>query len=250
MIKQIKKNIKNKLYNRFFKGMVKPNYADFNEFEKKTFGETFKYSLTGPDRIISLIRATEYIINNNIKGSIVECGVWKGGSIMAVLKTLNRLKVDNRSIYLYDTFEGMSEPIEIDKSIRGESAIKAFEEKNKIWNKIECLSPIEEVKKNIYATEYNKSKINFIKGKVEETISNEERPENIALLRLDTDWYESTKHELEYLFPQLVKGGVLIIDDYGHWEGCKKAVDEYFKENNIKMYLSRIDYSCRIGVKQ
>ena len=74
-------------------------------------------------------------------------------------------------------------------------------------------------------------------------------PSGIALLRLDTDWYESTKHELEHLYPLLVSGGVIIIDDYGHWKGAKKAVDEYIKDNNLPLLLNRIDYTGRIGIK-
>ena len=74
-------------------------------------------------------------------------------------------------------------------------------------------------------------------------------PDKIAVLRLDTDWYESTMHEMVYLYPILVKGGVIIIDDYGHWKGCKKAVDEYLLKQNIKLLLNRVDYTCRIGIK-
>ncbi len=74
-------------------------------------------------------------------------------------------------------------------------------------------------------------------------------PEKISILRLDTDWYESTKHELNNLFPRLVSGGILIIDDYGHFQGSKKAVDEYFEENKISSFLFRIDYTGRLFVK-
>ena len=74
-------------------------------------------------------------------------------------------------------------------------------------------------------------------------------PSGIALLRLDTAWYESIKHELEHLYPLLVAGGVIIIDDYGHWKGAKKAVDEYIKDNNLPLLLNRLDYTGRIGIK-
>lgn len=248
-MKKIKKNIKDRLYNRFFRGFVKPNYSDFSDFEMDVVHKSLKFSLTGPFRILSLIRATDYIVKNDIKGSIVECGVWKGGSIMAVLSTLLKHNINDKKVYLYDTYEGMSTPTENDKSVRGEDALNAFEEKDEVWDKIKCYSSLEEVKENVYSTGYNAEKLNFIKGKVEDTITKDNLPEEISILRLDTDWYESTKHELEFLYPKLVKGGILIIDDYGHWDGCKKAVDEYFKENNINMFLSRIDYSCRIGVK-
>jgi len=85
-------------------------------------------------------------------------------------------------------------------------------------------------------------------GPVEQTIP-AVLPKSIALLRLDTDWYSSTRHELNYLFPQLVKGGVLIIDDYGYWQAARRAVDEYFAVSNTKVLLNRIDYTGRIGVR-
>ena len=88
----------------------------------------------------------------------------------------------------------------------------------------------------------------YIKGKVEETIP-EIIPGKISLLRLDTDWYESTLHNLNHLFPLLSKGGILILDDYGHWQGARKAVDEYLEKNNVKILLNRIDYTGRIAVK-
>ena len=73
-------------------------------------------------------------------------------------------------------------------------------------------------------------------------------PKKISLLRLDTDWYESTKIELEILYPLLQKGGILIIDDYGHWGGSKKAVDEFFLDKYVWMHY--IDYACRLIIKE
>lgn len=225
------------------------NDNDFTKFEIDVIDKVSNYTMTSPERIVSLIRAVEYVEKNNIEGDIVECGVWKGGSIMAVLKTLMDLNSYDRNIFLYDTFEGMSEPSENDKSFKGESATEAFYERNEYWERIECFSTIDEVKGNVDTVGYPKEKIQYIKGKVEDTIPNKIKHEKIAILRLDTDWYESTLHELKHLFPKIVKGGIIIIDDYGHWQGCKKAVDEYIHENNIKLYLNRIDYTCRIGVK-
>ena len=218
---------------------------DFTEFEMDVINKVFNFTMTRPERIVSLIRATQYITDRNIKGDIVECGVWKGGSIMTVLHTLNLKKDNSRNIFLYDTFEGMTEPKEVDNSFRGDSAKDMYYDKQGNW----CFSSLNEVKNNIGVMEYPSDKIFYIKGKVEETIPKIKIPETIALLRLDTDWYESTLHELEYLFPRLVKGGIVIIDDYGHWSGCKKAVDEYLEKNNISLFLSRVDYTCRIGVK-
>ncbi|MGZ0017467.1 TylF/MycF/NovP-related O-methyltransferase [Yeosuana sp. AK3] len=252
MIKKIKK----KIYNRFFKEYQKSNisnivinYSDMQGDEKQIIEEVKEYTLTNPERIVSLIRAIKHIEKFDIDGDIVECGVWKGGSMMAALKALESLKSFKREIYLYDTFEGMSEPSEVDKSVRGESATKAFLSKDEVWGRIECFSTLNEVENNISKIDYPNKKIHFIKGKVEETIPKVKIPEKIAVLRLDTDWYESTKHEMEHLYPRLVKGGIIIIDDYGHWQGCKQAVDEYLFENNIELFLQRIDYTCRMGVK-
>lgn len=99
------------------------------------------------------------------------------------------------------------------------------------------------------STGYPPEGIVFVKGKVEDTLS-DRVPERIALLRLDTDWYESTRCELKHLFPRLVQGGVLVLDDYAWWSGSRKAADEYFRDNGIRILLNRID-SCgaRLGLK-
>ena len=103
-------------------------------------------------------------------------------------------------------------------------------------------------KKILYGTGYPSERIHFVPGKVEDTIP-ASAPESIALLRLDTDWYESTKHELVHLFPRLATSGVLIIDDYGHWRGSRLACDEYFEQNRVPILLNRIDFTGRIALK-
>jgi len=207
------------------------------------------YTMTSPERVNSLINAVQYVIKNKIDGAFVECGVWKGGSSMAMALTLNKLGSEKRDLHLYDTFSGMSAPSDVDISIKGTAAHQKFSktqisDDSSDW----CLSSLEEVKQNLFSTGYDKEKIHFIEGKVEDTIP-KSIPKEIALLRLDTDWYESTKHELIHLFPLLKPNGVLIIDDYGHWEGARKAVDEYISDNNIRILLNRIDYTGRIAVK-
>ena len=207
------------------------------------------YTMTSPERVYSLINAARYVIKNEIDGAFVECGVWKGGSSMALALAILRLGAERRDLYLYDTFSGMSAPGDVDISFRGEAAHQEFF-KTKISDNLSnwCLSPIEEVKRNLFSTGYDKEKIHFVQWKVEKTIP-KSIPQNIAILRLDTDWYESTKHELTHLFPLLNKNGVLIIDDYGHWEGARKAVDEYISGNNIQILFNRIDYTGRIAIK-
>jgi O-methyltransferase len=217
------------------------------------FVETYKkvrpYTMTSPERIFSLCEAVTYLQKNKIEGDIVECGVWKGGSMMAVALILLSLGEVGRDLYLFDTFEGMSEPTDDDVDIAGLSAKNLLHNSDKAKDEsVWCNAALDGVKEVIESTGYPGNKTHFVKGMVEETIPHF-APSKIALLRLDTDWYESTKHELEHLFPRLSKGGVLIIDDYGHWQGARKAVDEYFARNDIKILLNRIDYTGRIAVK-
>lgn len=224
--------------------------VDFEESDIRIIKSVLPYTMTSPERIFSLIKAVQYIVTNKISGDIVECGVWKGGSMMAVAMTLVALNDAERDLYLFDTFEGMTEPTQTDISYKNDSAFELLrkgkkDEKNLVW----AYSPIENVRRILLSTGYDYNKIHFIKGKVEETIP-EQAPAEISLLRLDTDWYESTKHELIHLYPRLKQGGLIIIDDYGHWRGAKKATDEYLRDNNIKLFLGRIDYTGRIGVKQ
>jgi hypothetical protein len=193
--------------------------------------------------------AARYIEKNSIPGAIVECGVWRGGSMMAVARTLLAIKGAERELFLFDTFDGMSVPDENDISLIGERASELGEQHAKseadlFW----CYAPLDAVKQAILSTGYPKERIRFVKGRVEETLPRE-APEKIALLRLDTDWYESTRHELETLYPRLVRGGVLILDDYGHWQGARKAVDEYIEKNNLTLFLSRTDYTGRVAIK-
>ena len=249
MKKLIKKIIKKLGYEIHRSGTYREFPIDFNEIDIDIIKAVKPFTLTSIERRFALIQAVNYIIKNKIAGDIVECGVWKGGSIMAIAKTLLALKSYDKELYLFDTFEGMPRPTEFDISYNDKLAIKHFEERkidnnSSDWSRIE----LDEVKNNVFSTGYNKEKFHFIKGKVEDTIQ-KNSPETISILRLDTDWYESTRHELIHLFPRLVKGGVIIIDDYGFWKGAKKAVDQYFEENNISILLNRIDTTGVIGIK-
>jgi O-methyltransferase len=222
---------------------------DFTKFEIDVISKVSNFTMTSPARIVTLIRATEYIVKNNIEGDFVECGVWKGGSVGACVLTLNQLSENNRKIWLFDTFEGMNTPSEVDYDINGKLASDRLDVEDKETSWIWAKAQLDAVKNNVYSFGYPTEKIDFIKGLVEETLISNEIPEKISLLRLDTDWYESTKIELEVLYPRLVSGGVLIIDDYGHWNGCRKAVDEFFDSMEFSPFLNRIDYTGRIIIK-
>lgn len=160
---------------------------------------------------------------------------------MAAAKTLLQLNSADRYLYLFDTFEGMTPPGERDVSYEGYAASEIFEQ-------VKCYAPQDEVDIAVRSVGYDNSKIRFVKGRVEDTLP-DQALSVISLLRLDTDWYESTRHELIHLFPRLSKGGVIIIDDYGHWRGARHATDEYLSHSNASLLLNRIDYTGRIGVK-
>jgi O-methyltransferase len=217
------------------------------KWQSAIMNDVEEFTMTSHDNILSLINAVKYISENNIPGEIVECGVWKGGSMMAIAKSLLYFGQANRSLYLYDSFDEFSSPEAIDISFEGKhgsEVLKDLAQDGNTWKASEMSS----VKKNMLQTGYPENLLFFVKGKVEETIPGT-TPEKIALLRLDTDWYASTRHELEWLYPKLSKGGILIIDDYGYWQGCKKAADEYFKKENINSPLVEIDASARLMYK-
>lgn len=206
------------------------------------------FTMTTMERLLTLDETVDYVTRKNVQGDIVECGVWRGGSAMMMAKSLVRHGDKSRDLYLYDTYEGMSEPTAEDVSLLGSAAQKKYSSTVKDGHSDWCYASLEDVTKNMSSTGYDKDKIHYIKGKVEETIPST-LPERIAVLRLDTDWYESTKHEMEHLYPRLVSGGVLIIDDYGHWQGARKAIDEYFALHGGRPFMHRIDYSGRVLIK-
>lgn len=227
----------------------RPELVDFSDIEKdKDFFRLYErvkpFTLVLAERSYALYQAVKYILRNDIKGDFVECGVWKGGSCMLIALLLKEAGITDRNIYLYDTFEGMTKPGEMD----GEEEKKQWE-KGRVSDTLNtmCYSPMEEVSAAMKSTGYPEERIILVKGRVEDTLP-ATMPSGISLLRLDTDWYASTKHELEHLYPLLAEHGILIVDDYGAWEGARKATDEYFQTIPYR-FLGRIDYTGRIMVK-
>lgn len=204
--------------------------------------------MTSVERMYALYKGIEYVVKNNIPGDVVECGVWKGGSAMMAACALVHFGDTHRHIYLYDTYAGMTEPSKEDvrHSKTQRTAVSKWSQLQKTDHNDWCYAPLEEVKKNLETTDYPEKNLIFVKGMIEDTLP-KTKPDTIALLRLDTDWYTSTKHELQQLFPILSQNGLLIIDDYGHWEGAKKATDEFFGKK--PPFLARVDETCRVVVK-
>jgi O-methyltransferase len=207
-----------------------------------------EYTMTSWERMYALYKAIHYVVENRIPGDIVECGVWRGGSMRLAAMTLLSLGIKDRTLYLYDTFEGMTAPDgELDVDLHGNRAIDDWAQVKRRGVKW-AYAPIEEVRQAIETTGYPMDRVELVKGPVEVTIPGA-IPQRIALLRLDTDWYASTKHEIEHLYPLLSPQGVLALDDYGHYQGARRAIDEYFDRIGERPFLQRTDYACRFAIK-
>ncbi len=222
---------------------------DISDFEWNTWMEVQPFTLTSIESVIALIRATEYVLARNIPGDLVECGVWRGGSALAIGRTLMRRGNASKRLFLYDTFTGMTPPTGDDVDAWGEAACATMQGtvRRPLQRDVWAYAPLEEAKRTVALSGLADGRLRFIQGPVEKTIPCPETPPSIALLRLDTDFYESTRHELMHLYPRLSRGGILIVDDYGHWRGSRKATDEYFGARSP--FLHRVDYTCRMAIK-
>lgn len=249
------KSLIDRVRRRLNQSLVPP--ADIGDADAVLWRRVKPFTMTGPERVSALATAVRYLERNQIPGAIVECGVWRGGSMMAVADTLLSLNSVNRDLYLFDTFAGMTAPSDIDVDPFGTAATAMLAKMPRraasaahltgrfnMW----CIADRADVERNIRSTRYPMDRVRFVEGTVEMTVPTN-APDRIALLRLDTDWYQSTRHELEHLYPRLVVGGVLIIDDYGHWQGARQAVDEYFASIDRAPLLHRIDNTGRMVVK-
>ena len=182
------------------------------------------YTSLSTERIQNVLTLVERVVQENIPGDLAEVGVWKGGVLMAMALKCKQLGVVRR-IHAYDTFSGMTAPGTHDIDLDGHKAAD-------IWNYVKCEVSYEDVLRNVALVEY--PDIEFHRG----DITHAKEFPVFALLRLDTDWYESTKYELTYMEPNVSLYGFIIVDDYGHWRGARKAVDEF-----APVGLHKIDYT-------
>lgn len=218
------------------------------------FEKAREYTMTSKEVMFSLYQACRYVAERGIAGDFVECGVWRGGSSLLAALTFEMFeraarrrffRPRPRRFWLYDTYEGMTVPTDVDVDHEGNTAhgyIERFSDDGR-W----CYEGVDAVRDTFARHGFGSNRVNLRKGDVLETLKSSV-PDRISVLRLDTDWYESTKFELEVLYPRLVTGGVLIIDDYGHWEGSRQAVDEYFR-GQPPLLLSRVTYAVRVAIK-
>lgn len=202
------------------------------------------------ERLFSTALACKYVVENSIQGDFVECGVWRGGNAILAAGMFKMLGVE-RKVVLFDTFEGMTQPTDTDiQEKSGKSALAEFNEKQRNGYNDWCFASLDDVKANFMKYGLLDDNVVFVKGDVLDSLSvMQNLPEKVSILRLDTDWYESTKKELETLYPNLSEDGVLIIDDYGAWKGARKATDEYFEGMNHRPLFNYIDHTGRIGIK-
>jgi len=214
-------------------------------------------------RLVTLYQQVAYCEKYNIPGSFVECGVWKGGATGLMALANLTLSDERRQLHLFDAFQEICEP---DAFVDGERALREVKEltgnsdRNQgrlqpligIYDSMGGVGTLDE-NKQLLETDINypSDNINYHVGWFQETLpSVHEQIDKIAILRLDGDWYASTKICLEYLFNKVVKGGIVIIDDYGTYDGCRKAFDEFAELNEIQCFLGSIDSDCRFFVKQ
>ncbi|MEU0101186.1 TylF/MycF/NovP-related O-methyltransferase [Streptomyces sp. NPDC006267] len=225
-------------------GLVFPE--DYDDEAKDIIRAVKPYTMTSPERLNAFILATRHIARHDIPGDIVECGVWRGGSMQACARTLLAAGESERDLYLFDTYEGMTPPTAEDLRRDGRPAQELLDAQGKdrpIW----AVASLEDVEAGFEDVPYPKERVHYVRGRVEDTVP-AQAPARISILRLDTDWYASTKHELEHLYSRLVSGGVLLIDDYGYWQGSRQAVDEFLDKTGERLLLLRMDEG-RIAVK-
>lgn len=206
------------------------------------FMKVLPYTMVEYERLANAHTIAQSLEESRVAGAFVECGVWKGGAIGVMAAVADKAK-SNRKTWLFDSFEGLPEPTKKD----GGTAIiyAANRDSGKLRSIEKCVGPLEDVKKLFFSVlKLNPENIYIRKGWFQDTLPKEKQNVGpIALLRLDADWYESTKCALDNLYDNVVPGGYVLVDDYGHWEGCKKAVDEFLAKRNLSVKFIPIDYA-------
>jgi hypothetical protein len=227
--------------------------------------KTKEYSMMPYVNIQTLYEQAIYCEKNNIQGSFVECGVWKGGAVGAMAMANLKHGVSRRDLHLFDSFDDICSP---NAEIDGTKAVDDVFNYSNI-NKESFLSgqltPIEgfydflgghgtvDDCSNLLFNhiKYPREHVHFHKGWFQDTLPKDaDKIDKIAILRLDGDWYDSIKICLDYLYDKVAENGIVIIDDYGYYQGCTKAVDDFFKERNIITFLSYSSVGCRYFIKR
>jgi O-methyltransferase len=217
--------------------------SDYFDMKEERFWRLLNHwrseSLLSVERLYALYSGALWLAKWPAGGALVECGCYKGGSLCIVLETLCELGSTERDVFIFDTFNGFPQETR-DVSYSGEVLTRDA------WI-TENYRAVTEA--NLSRSGYPHDRLHLVEGPVEVTIP-AQAPERIAMLHLDTDYYESTRHELRWLYPRLEDGGLLFIDDYGHFEGCRRATDEFLARLRRPAFMHRTDYTGRMVVKQ
>jgi len=223
-----------KQQNNHNKLFLKNTGRDFIEYFKEIKART----MLSAESLYDLWITINYIKKRGLNGDIVEFGVWKGGSLELSARAIKQFNCKNRLIGI-DTFSGHPIPHEDEEDAWGNNMkARYLEELEQFGSWAE--SSMDDVRMNL---EKITSNFKLIKEEVTGSTTLSEI-ESIAILRLDMDWYDPTKAALENFFHRIQTGGSIIIDDYGHHTGAKKATDEFFRKHNIHLNFRHINYSC------
>lgn len=210
-------------------------------------------------RLYAIYLTVKYIVEAGIPGDVAECGVFKGGSAIMLAGAFAHFGDVSRTLFLFDTFEGWPQPSELDTDFFGQNHKQLYDQDvaQRTDENVVSSQPSIFTLQNFFdrtraailtGTSYPEERIVFVKGLVEDTLPHTAL-KALSVLRLDTDYYESTALELQTLWPCLSAGGVLLVDDYGQFHGARKAVDEYLQKNGIPSLLHRDDVTGRTMVK-
>lgn len=211
-----------------------------------------------PDaRLSNIVASIDSVAKNDIRGAYVECGVWKGGSVLLAGLYLDKIGERNRDLHLLDSFSDICEP---NHEIDGERAVQEVGGKEFAQGRLKetkmyqglgiGYSTADQVKELLNCICYSAGSVFVHPGWFQDTLPTvKKRVGEIAILRLDADWYESTKVCLEALYDNVVPGGIIIIDDFFSYDGCRKAVEEFLKVNKINIIMERIDHDAVYWVK-
>jgi O-methyltransferase len=206
------RNIQNRLEERWITKLVRP------------------HTLVGPERIHNLCALAQRAEEEQIPGDVIECGVYNGGTAAILARIATRSQM-NRTVWLFDSFQGMPETNEKDGK-------QAQEYVGKV------VGSLDQVKQLLRKAGANMDRVKIVAGLFQDTFPRVDIKQT-ALLNLDCDWYESVKLCLEKFYDSVVPGGFVSIDDYGHWPGCREAVDTFFKKRGLSYELRHVDYSAR-----
>ena len=217
------------------KQIESPQPRVFSDREFNSILDTVEsYTMLSQERLYSLYTLSREICKQDVKGEFVECGVARGGSSALLAYVIKKYSKSRRLLYSCDSFSGMPEPTAADTSY-GQPADETG------WGTGTCAAPIESLLHVCDALGVSEI-VKPVKGYFEETLPLVKKEiQNIAFLHIDGDWYESTKTILANFYEAVSSGGVIQVDDYGHWAGCKKAFHEFERQVNITLTTHQID---------